>query len=70
MRFPGNVLAIFDCGTAMPERDELEVIGSEGSLFLDDPWHCSVPVIEHRRDDEVERIELEPTDSSITRSTS
>ena len=21
-------------------RDELEAIGSEGSLFLDDPWHC------------------------------
>src|SRR5260221_6841473 len=48
MRFPGNVLAVFDCGTAMPERDELEVIGSEASLFLDDPWHCTVPVIEVR----------------------
>jgi predicted dehydrogenase len=63
LRFPKNVLSVFDCGTAMPERDELEVIGSEGSLFLDDPWHCSVPVIEHRRDDGVERIELEPADS-------
>ena len=63
MRFPGDVLAIFDCGTAMPERDELEAIGSEGSLFLDDPWHCTVPVIEVRRDDGVERIELERADS-------
>ena len=26
--------------TALAERDELEAIGSEGSLFLDDPWHC------------------------------
>jgi predicted dehydrogenase len=59
MRFDGDVLAIFDCGTALPERDELEVIGSEGSLFLDDPWHCTVPVIEVRRDGEVERIVLE-----------
>ena len=50
MRFPDDVLAVFDCGTAMPERDELEAIGSEGSLFLDDPWHCNVPVIEVRRD--------------------
>ena len=25
MRFPGDVLATFDCGTAMPNRDELEV---------------------------------------------
>ena len=41
MRFPGDVLALFDCGTALPNRDELEAIGSEGSLFLDDPWHCT-----------------------------
>jgi predicted dehydrogenase len=63
MRFPGDVLAHFYCGTAMPNADELEVIGSEGSLFLDDPWHARRPVIELRRDDEVERIELEPVDS-------
>jgi predicted dehydrogenase len=63
MRFDGDVLAIFDCGTALPERDELEVIGSEGSLFLDDPWHCNVPAIELRRDGKVERIELERIDS-------
>ena len=46
-----------------PERDELEAIGTEGSLFLDDPWHCRSPVIELRRDDGVERIELDPVDS-------
>jgi predicted dehydrogenase len=63
MRFPGNVVATFDCGTALPERDELEAIGSEGALFLDDPWHCNVPVIELRRDGISERIELEPADS-------
>ena len=37
---PATCSPIFDCGTAMPDRDELEVIGSEGSLFLDDPWHA------------------------------
>jgi D-xylose 1-dehydrogenase (NADP+, D-xylono-1,5-lactone-forming) len=63
LRFAGDVIAVFDCGTAMPERDELEAIGSEGSLFLDDPWHCNVPVIELRRDGNVEWIELEPADS-------
>ena len=63
LRFPGDVLGIFDCGTAMPNRDELEAIGSEGSLFLDDPWHCRRPVIEIRRADGVERVELEPEDS-------
>jgi predicted dehydrogenase len=63
MRFPGDVFALFDCGTCLPERDELEAIGTEGSLFLDDPWHCRVPVIELRREGAVERIELEPVDS-------
>jgi predicted dehydrogenase len=63
LRFPGDVLATFDCATALAERDELEAIGSEGSLFLDDPWHCRKPVIEVRRSDGVERIELEPEDS-------
>jgi len=63
LRFPGDVLGIFDCGTAMTERDELEAVGSEGSLFLDDPWHCRRPVIEIRRNDGVERVELEPEDS-------
>jgi predicted dehydrogenase len=63
MRFPGDVIAEFDCGTALGERDELEAIGSEGSLFLDDPWHCVEPVIELRRGDGVERIELDHEDS-------
>ena len=63
LRLPGDVIATFDCGTALVERDELEAIGSEGSLFLDDPWHCNVPVIELRRGSETERIELEPLDS-------
>jgi predicted dehydrogenase len=63
LRFPNGVLATFDCGTALAERDELEAIGTEGSLFLDDPWHCTNPVIEVRRGDGVERIELEREDS-------
>jgi D-xylose 1-dehydrogenase (NADP+, D-xylono-1,5-lactone-forming) len=63
MRFENDVLATFDCGTALPNRDELEAIGSEGSLFLDDPWHCVDPVIELRRGGEIERIALEPVDS-------
>jgi xylose dehydrogenase (NAD/NADP) len=63
MRFAGDVFALFDCGTALPSRDELEAIGSEGSLFLDDPWHAKRPVIELRRGGEAELIELEPADS-------
>ena len=63
LRFPGDIIATFDCGTALVERDELEAVGNEGSLFLDDPWHCNVPIIELRRDRQVELIELVPEDS-------
>jgi xylose dehydrogenase (NAD/NADP) len=41
----------------------IEAVGTEGSLFLDDPWHARKPVLELRRDGDVERIELEPEDS-------
>jgi predicted dehydrogenase len=63
MRFPNDVVASFDCGTAMTNRDEVEIVGSEGSLFLDDPFHCVSPGIELRRGDAVDRIELEREDS-------
>jgi xylose dehydrogenase (NAD/NADP) len=55
MRMPGDVIAEFNCGFDMPERDELEIVGSEGRLFADDPWHCLEPVIEFQG----ERIEVE-----------
>lgn len=63
MRFPDDVLAQFDAGLALATRDELEVVGDAGALFLDDPWHCRKPLIELRRDDRVERIEIEAVDS-------
>jgi predicted dehydrogenase len=63
LRFAGDVFATFDCGTSLANRDELEAIGIEGSLFLDDPWHCRTPVIELRSDEGVERIEIVPADS-------
>jgi D-xylose 1-dehydrogenase (NADP+, D-xylono-1,5-lactone-forming) len=63
MRCQGDVVAHFDAGIAMAARDELEVVGEEGSLFLDDPWHCREPVIEVRRERGVERLALEAHDS-------
>ena len=63
LRFPGDVLAQFDAGLALAARDELEVVGDDGSLFLDDPWHCRDPVIDLRRGGELQRIEFEPVDS-------
>ena len=63
MRFARNVFGLFDCGLVLPFRDELEAIGEDGSLFLDDPWHAQQPLIELRRDGEVEQIEIEPANS-------
>src|SRR3954454_16830426 len=63
LHFPNDVLATFDCGTALPNRHELEVIGSAGSLFVGDPWHCKKPGIELRTEHGVERIELGFADS-------
>ena len=63
MRFPGEVLAHFDAAlTLSPERDELEIIGEDGALFLDDPWHCRRPVIELRREGETKHVEVEGAD--------
>ena len=64
MRFAGGALATFDCGFDMAFRDELEVVATEGSLFLDDPWHSRTPVIERRAlDGGVENVEIDPADA-------
>ena len=55
---PNGVLGHFDAGMSFAERDELEVVGEHGSLFLDDPWHCTAPAIELRRAGASERIEV------------
>ena len=62
MKFPDNTVGLFDCGTALPGRDELEAIGSDGSVFVDDPWFCRTPVIELRRNGTLEQIETEQAD--------
>jgi predicted dehydrogenase len=48
LRFPGDVLGLIDCGLALAARDELEIVGDAGSLWLDDPWHGREAVIEVR----------------------
>jgi predicted dehydrogenase len=63
LRFPDGVLAHFDAGLVLAERDELEVVGDQGSLWLDDPWHCREPAIKLRRGDEIQVIEIERANS-------
>jgi predicted dehydrogenase len=65
MRFADDVLAHFDAGLALDTRDALEVVGDEGTLFLDDPWHCLEPVIQLYRDGERELIEVEVVSSYL-----
>ena len=62
LTFPIGVVAHFDAGQDVPVREQLEVVGADGSLVLTDPWHAVSPRIELRtsRGDEV--IELEPVD--------
>lgn len=63
LRFPGDVLAHFDCGLSYAGGGYLGATGSEGSLFLSDPWHGREPVIELRRAGGVERIEVDSASS-------
>jgi D-xylose 1-dehydrogenase (NADP+, D-xylono-1,5-lactone-forming) len=65
LRFRGGVLARLEVGMDLPFRHEVEVVGSEGSLFLADPWHAVAPAIELRRDGEVERIQTGPANAFL-----
>lgn len=44
-------LATIDCGMDLPRRGSLELVGSEGTLRVDDPWHAKAPGIVLVRDD-------------------
>jgi len=58
LRFPGEVVAHFDCGFVLPYRDELEAVGDQASLFVDDPWHIHSPGLDLRRVPEPDTIEV------------
>jgi predicted dehydrogenase len=61
--FADEVLAHFDCGLVLSPRDELVVLGEQGSLRLADPWHCRTPGIELWRSGRPELIEIATADS-------
>ncbi len=62
LRFADGVVAQLDSAFDQPERMHLEVVGSEGTIDVHDPWHCFEPLLEVRRDGEVEQIETERLD--------
>jgi D-xylose 1-dehydrogenase (NADP+, D-xylono-1,5-lactone-forming) len=63
LRFPGDVLAHFDCGLSYLGGGQLEAVGSQGSVFLADPWHGREAILELRRAGGIERIEVGPANS-------
>jgi xylose dehydrogenase (NAD/NADP) len=58
LHFPGDLLGQFVCGMDMPHSAQLEVVGSEASAVVPDPWLCRDPHIEIGD----ERIEVEDAD--------
>jgi xylose dehydrogenase (NAD/NADP) len=46
LHFPGDVLGQFVCGMDIPFSARLEVVGSEASAVVPDPWLCRDPHIE------------------------
>lgn len=50
------VLGVFDVGMSHSRRDELELVGSTGSLVVPDPWIGVSRSIERRRDTQRETI--------------
>jgi D-xylose 1-dehydrogenase (NADP+, D-xylono-1,5-lactone-forming) len=63
LSFGGDVLAQIDSALDLPDRSELEAIGSDGSISVQDPWHSARPALRLRRGDGEELLEIEPENS-------
>jgi len=46
LEFPGELFAHFTCGMDIPFSARLEVVGSEASAVVPDPWGCRDPHVE------------------------
>jgi predicted dehydrogenase len=62
LRFPRGIVAQIDAGMELPRRDGLEVVGTEGSLVIPDPWLARRLVLHLRRGESREEIALPPAD--------
>jgi D-xylose 1-dehydrogenase (NADP+, D-xylono-1,5-lactone-forming) len=64
LRFSGDVIAQFHSSLGLPFKQELEVLGAEGSLFVEAPWRVDLGGDAFlRRGAKVERVEVEEADS-------
>jgi xylose dehydrogenase (NAD/NADP) len=57
--FAGGVEAHFECGLELADVDTLRVVGEDGEVFLDDPWHARDPLLELRD----RKLRVEPIDA-------
>jgi xylose dehydrogenase (NAD/NADP) len=63
LEHPDGVLTHFDCGLALADRSDLEVVGETGTLWVDDPFHCRRPGIVVRAEGQPAReVEIHPVD--------
>jgi xylose dehydrogenase (NAD/NADP) len=64
--FPDGLLAQFDCGFAAPDRQHIEIVGTEATIVLDHPFLTApdgpLPSLVVRRGAEAERVAIEPVD--------
>ena len=60
--FGEDVVGQFDVAMTMPFRSQLEIVGSDGIMIIDDPWIAARPGIEIRRGSETEKIAFDPVD--------
>jgi D-xylose 1-dehydrogenase (NADP+, D-xylono-1,5-lactone-forming) len=64
LRFPGDVVAQFHSSLELPFKQELEVLGAEGSLLVEAPWRVDLGgELLLRRASGEERIEVEDADA-------
>lgn len=62
LRFPGGVLGHFSCALDTAPSQALEAVGSEGTLLVSHPFTADVELIELRRGERLEEIEVEHVD--------
>ncbi|GAB97235.1 putative dehydrogenase [Kineosphaera limosa] len=60
LQLPAGVLAQFDVALDYPRRDELELIGTAGTITLPDPWLCRAGVVRLERDGVTQELPADP----------
>lgn len=65
MLLDGDCMAQFDVALDFPRRDELELIGSKGTLSIPDPWLCRVSHFDLITDEGVKRLTADDQDNAV-----